>query len=321
MSEVILFGEPMALFIGQEYGELKDVTTFKKALAGAELNVCIGLTRLEHPTAYITKLGAKDPFGAYIFEALQKQKIDTSNISFDDSCSTGFMLKSKVKHGNPDIAYFRKNSAASHMSPADIDRISFDGVRHVHVTGISCALSESCLAAGIRLIERAHEYNVYVSFDPNLRPSLWKSPEIMAKTLNDVALRCDMVLPGVSEGELLTGMHTVKEIADYYLCKGVKDVVIKTGKEGAYVQNADIQEQVPCFPVEKFAKVVDTVGAGDGFAVGVISGRLEGLSLRDAAMRGNIIGGLQLTVEGDNEGLPTREKLDAAVQSWKLFST
>jgi 2-dehydro-3-deoxygluconokinase len=52
------------------------------------------------------------------------------------------------------------------------------------------------------------------------------------------------------------------------------------------------------------------VGAGDGFAVGVISGRLEGLSLKDAAMRGNIIGGLQLTVEGDNEGLPNRARLE-----------
>lgn len=316
MAEVILFGEPMALFIGQEYGELKNVTTFKKGLAGAELNVCIGLTRLEHPTAYITKLG-KDPFGTYIFESLQKQAINTANVSFDDTASTGFMMKSKVEHGNPDIFYFRKNSAASRIGPKDIDRISFEGVRHVHVTGISCALSESCLAAALRLIERAHEHNIYVSFDPNLRPSLWKSPEIMAKTLNDVSCRCDMVLPGVSEGEILTGLHTAPEIANYYLSKGVKDVVIKTGKEGAYVQNASMHAQVPCFPVEKFAKVVDTVGAGDGFAVGVISGRLEELSLKDAAMRGNIIGGLQLTVEGDNEGLPNRKQLAEAMKHLK----
>ena len=318
MAEVILFGEPMALFIGQEYGELKNVTTFKKALAGAELNVCIGLTRLEHPTAYITKLG-KDPFGTYIYESLQQQSIDTANVSFDDAASTGFMMKSKVERGNPDIFYFRKNSAASRISLEDIDKISFGGVRHVHVTGISCALSESCLAAALRLIERAHEHKIYVSFDPNLRPSLWESPEIMAKTLNDVACRCDMVLPGISEGEILTGLQSAPEIADYYLSKGVKDVVIKTGKEGAYVQNASLRAQVSCFPVEKFAKIVDTVGAGDGFAVGVISGRLEGLSLKDAAMRGNIIGGLQLTVEGDNEGLPTREELKTAEQCWESF--
>lgn len=307
----------MALFIGQEYGALKDVTTFKKGLAGAELNVCIGLTRLKHSTTYITKLGSKDPFGEYIFEGLKKEGIDTANISFDAEHATGFMLKSKVKNGNPDTAYFRKNSAASCIGTKDIDRVSFDGVRHVHVTGIPCALSDSCLAASMRLIERAHENNVYVSFDPNLRPSLWKNEEIMAKTLNDVACRCDMVMPGISEGEILTGRKTAEEIADYYLAKGVKDVVIKTGRSGAYACNAGVRIQVPSFPVEDFAKVVDTVGAGDGFAVGVISGRLESLSLKDSVMRGNIIGGLQLTVEGDNEGLPTREQLAQAMTHLK----
>lgn len=314
MAEVILFGEPMALFIGEEYGSLKDVTTYKKAMAGAELNVCIGLTRLEHSTAYLTKLGGADPFGPYLYENIRKEGIDVSGISFDHNHATGFMLKSKVREGNPDTAYFRKNSAASFLGPEDIDHVSFDGVRHVHVTGIPCALSESCLEATLHLIERAHDNHVFVSFDPNLRPSLWKSKEIMARTLNDVACRCDMVMPGLSEGEVLTGLHGAEEIADYYLGKGVRDVVIKTGRQGAYAQNSSVKVQVPSFPVESFAKVVDTVGAGDGFAVGVISGRLEGLSLKDAVMRGNIIGGLQLTVEGDNEGLPNREQLRDAMK-------
>lgn len=314
MAEVILFGEPMALFIGQEYGALKDVTTFKKALAGAELNVCIGLTRLGHPVTYVTKLGAKDPFGAYLYEGIRAQGIDVSGISFDNAHPTGFMLKSKVEHGNPDTAYFRKNSAASCLGPEDIDRVSLSDVRHVHVTGIPAALGKSCLAATLRLIERAHENGIYVSFDPNLRPSLWESEAVMARTLNDIACRCDMVMPGLSEGEILTGLKSAEEIADYYLAKGVKDVVIKTGRQGAYAKNASVKVQVPSFPVEDFAKVVDTVGAGDGFAVGVISGRLEGLSLKDSVMRGNIIGGLQLTVEGDNEGLPTHEQLKEAMK-------
>ncbi len=319
MAEVILFGEPMVLFSGLEYGALKDVDNYRKSLAGAELNVCIGLTRLEHKTTYITKLGAHDPFGASIYEGLQKEKIDVSNVSFDEENLTGFMLKAKAKNGDPDTFYFRKNSAASHISPADIEKVSFDGVRHVHVTGIPCALSESCLAASERLIERAHANGVYVSFDPNLRPSLWKDRETMAKVLNDIACRCDMVMPGISEGKILTGYDRPEQIAGYYLAKGVKDIVIKTGRTGAYVENASVHAQVPSFPVEKFAKVVDTVGAGDGFAVGVISGRLENLPLQEAAMRGNVIGGLQLTVPGDNEGLPTRAGLRDAIERGKAF--
>ena len=71
---------------------------------------------------------------------------------------------------------------------------------------------------------------------------------------------------------------------------------------------------VPGFPV---AKVVDTVGAGDGFAVGVMSGLLEGLELGEALKRGAWIGARAVQVLGDSEGLPTREELGAAELSWR----
>lgn len=312
MAKVILFGEPMTLFTAQEFGSLKDAKTFKKSLAGAELNVCIGLKRLGHTPLYITKLGKNDPFGSYIYESLQGKGFDLSGVSFDDEHLTGFMLKSKSHE--PDTAYFRKDSAASHITPEDIDNVSFENVSHVHITGIPCALSESCLKAVLRLAERAKENNIYVSFDPNLRPSLWHDKSVMAETLNRIACMSDMVMPGISEGKTLTGFDEPEKIADYYLSKGVKDVVVKVGPKGAYVKNAKVNTYLPCFDTDK---VVDRVGAGDGFAVGVISGRLEGLPIEDAVMRGNIIGALQTTVEGDNEGLPTREVLERCVASVK----
>ena len=59
----------------------------------------------------------------------------------------------------------------------------------------------------------------------------------------------------------------------------------------------------------KVENVVDTVGAGDGFAVGVISALLEGKTLPQAVARGNKIGSLAIQVQGDSEGLPTRAQL------------
>mgnify|MGYP000850267377 CR=1 len=312
MAKVVTFGEPMVLFTAQESGPLKDARTFKKSLAGAELNVCIGLKRLGHTPLYITKLGKNDPFGAYIYDSMRDRNFDLSGISFADKHLTGFMLKNKSRE--PETAYFRKDSAASHITPKDIDNIPFDEISHVHITGIPCALSESCLAATFRLIERAKENKVYLSFDPNLRPSLWPDKATMAETLNRIACQSDMVMPGISEGKTLTGFCKPEEIADYYLSKGVKDVAVKIGPKGAYVKSATVDAYLPCFDS---GKIVDRVGAGDGFAVGVISGRLEGLSLKDAVMRGNIIGALQTTVEGDNEGLPTREILEKCESSIK----
>lgn len=306
MSKVVLFGEPMALLISEEEGQIKDVTNFRKKVAGAELNVCIGLNRLEHTPIFITRLGKNDPFGNYIYDTLKSENLDMTNISMDDKKLTGFMLKNRVLKGDPEIFYYRKNSAASNISPKDLNNIKFDEIDQVHVTGIACAVSESCLLTAHVLVDRAKSNGVFVSFDPNIRKSLWPDEETMISSINDIAFKSDMVMPGITEGELLTGENTPEGIADFYMNKGVKIVIVKTGPNGCYYKTETGSGYVDGVKVDK---VVDTVGAGDAFACGVISGRLEGLSAEKYVMRGNIMGAMQVQVEGDNEGLPTKEVL------------
>lgn len=305
MSRVLLIGEPMALFIAQQEGSLDSVEDFKRALAGAEVNVAIGLKRLGHEPSYMTKLG-DDPFGKYVFDFLEKEGIDASNVVFDKDHPTGFMLKSRVSQGDPKVFYFRRGSAASTISPEDISKIDIASFDRVHVTGITPALSMSCREAMFKLIEIAKEKGVPVSFDPNLRPTLWKSKEEMVEVINRLASKADMVLPGISEGNILTGSEDPKKIAEFYINLGVKTVVIKVGSKGAYVRTNSQEYLVEGYKVEK---VVDTVGAGDGFAVGIISGLLENLELKDAVKRGNAIGALQVMAPGDNDGLPDRSGL------------
>lgn len=305
MSEIILFGEPMAMFVADYVGNLEDIEKFTRSLAGAEVNVCIGLKRLGYDVSYVTKLGV-DPFGKYIKNFLINEGIDTSHITFDANYPTAFQIKSKTNVGDPEVVYFRKGTAASHFSKEDMEKIDFEGVRHVHVTGIPPALSQTCREATYEMIRKAKEKGLFVTFDPNLRPSLWSSKEEMVRVINDIASKCDMILPGIAEGLTLTGSEDPKKIADFYLKLGVKTVIVKIGGKGAYVRTQDEAYTVPGF---KVPKVVDTVGAGDGFAVGIISGLLENLSLKDAVIRGNAIGSLQVMVPGDNEGLPDRTKL------------
>ena len=311
MSEVILFGEPMALFVADMVGPLEDVEHFTRSLAGAEVNVCIGLTRLGHKATYITRLG-DEPLGKYIKKFLTKEGIGTEFITVDPVYRTGIQLKNKVVEGDPFAPYYRKGSAVSHISADEIDAIDFEGIKHVHITGIPPALSESCRQATYRLFERAKENNVFISFDPNLRPALWESKEVMIAIINDLASKADMVLPGTTEGLILMGSENPDEIADFYLNLGVKTVIIKLGCQGAYVKTEKESYIVEGFHVEK---VIDTVGAGDGFAVGVISGRLEGLPLKECVRRGNAIGAIQVQHISDNEGLPTIEELDIFISS------
>ena len=306
MSRVLLIGEPMALLIADTVGPLAEVESFTRKLAGAEVNVCIGLTRLGHEATYVTRLG-RDPFGDYTKTTLEKEGISTEFVTFDDEYKTGMMLKGKVASGDPHVAYYRKGSAASKMTPEQMDAVDLSGFDLVHMTGILPALSPECRLATKRLMERAKAAGITVSFDPNLRPTLWESKEIMAETLNDLARLADLVLPGIEEGLTLMGSDDPAAIADFYQELGAKQVVVKVGPDGAYARDGDISTMIPGFKVDT---VVDTVGAGDGFATGVISGIIEGLSLNDAVLRGNAIGSIQVQHVSDNECLPTRAGLE-----------
>ena len=314
MKKTLLFGEPMALLMADETGPLDTCEHFTRGLSGAEVNVAIGLTRLGHEVEYLTRLG-DDPFGHYIMRELQKQHIGTEMITYDTVFRTGIQLKERVEDGrDPYAPYYRKGSAASHICVEDIDKIDLTDIELVHVTGIPAALSASALDATIRLMQRAKENNITLTFDPNLRPALWKSQEYMIEVINRLSALADVILPGIGECEILLGTRSKEQITSYYHSLGIKLVVMKDGKNGAFVSQKCatglVQTTVPGYHVEH---VVDTVGAGDGFAVGFLSGILEGVSVQECAKRANAIGALQVQHRGDNEGLPDREQLKEAM--------
>lgn len=306
-TEFVLAGEAMALFIARSEKPLEEVTQWESAIAGAELNVAIGLSRLGHRASYLTALG-DDVFGRMIRAFLKKNNISDALAFTNPDRQTGFMLKGKVSRGDPPIQYFRKGSAASALGVEETTSC-LDGREggFLHMTGIFPALSESALAASEALMRAAREKGMTVTFDPNLRPQLWKDQRTMAETLNRLAGYADVFLPGVKEGKILCGEETPDGIAGYYLARGVKTVVVKTGAKGAYAATKDERVEEPTFRAEK---IVDTVGAGDGFAAGVISAMAEGLPLRECVRRGNAIGTLQIMSVGDNTGLPDREQLE-----------
>lgn len=305
---VMLIGEPMGLFIAKESGTLEDINEFTTAIAGAEINVSIGLKRLGHDVIYITKLG-KDPFGKKVEKLLDSNSIDRNFVSYSDERFTGFMLKSKVNNGDPDIYYYRKNSAASTINVKDLQRINIEKCDYLHITGIFPALNKDTFEATLYLMKRAKELRKTIFFDPNLRPQLWGGQDKMIKGINDLAVYADYILPGISEGKILTNKENKEDISDFYHLLGIKNVIIKLGSKGAYI-SVKTETGKETHIIEGFkAKVVDTVGAGDGFASGVISAIAEGLDISKAVKRGNAIGAMQVMSIGDNDGLPNRDEL------------
>lgn len=307
--DVVTLGEPMVLFVAQQPGRLEEVGAYTRFTAGAELNVATGLSRLGLRVRYVTRLG-DDSFGRYLRAEIEREGIDTRHVALDTAHPTGFMLKTLAAGGSdPAVEYFRRGSAASRLSPADLPQGTLAQARHLHLTGITPALSASCRALAFEAAALARRSGCTVSFDPNLRPRLWPSEEEMRACLNELAAACDWVMPGLAEARLLTGRQGEDEIADFYLERGAKLVAIKLGPQGAYCATPGARARVPGVPV---ARVVDTVGAGDGFAVGLVSALLEGLGVQAAVARGNAVGARVVQFPGDSDGLPTRAQLGEA---------
>lgn len=308
--DVALFGEAMMLLVADRPGPLENAQAFHKRTAGAETNVAIGLSRLGLKVGWASRLGT-DSMGRSLIATMRGEGIDCSHVICDATQRTGFQFKGRVTDGSdPPIEYHRKGSAASQMGPADVDEAWLRSARHLHATGVFAAISDTSLQASLKTMEVMRAAGRTISFDTNLRPTLWSSTETMRHWVNELASRADWVLPGIEEGLLLTGHTQPEDVARFYRERGAKLVVVKLGAEGAYY-DSDVAGtgRIDGFPVKE---VIDTVGAGDGFAAGVVSALLEGRSVPDAVRRGAWIGARAVQVLGDTEGLPTRAELEEA---------
>ncbi|MBT2657643.1 sugar kinase [Bacillus sp. ISL-18] len=311
-ADVVTIGESMVLF--QPMGEkgIKYESLFTKSLAGAESNVAIGLTRLGKKVRWISKVG-NDPFGDFILATLAGEGVDVSHALRDKGSPTAVYFKETKAFGDPTVYYYRKNSAASKMEPSDVRPEWLEGARHLHVTGITPALSENAAAAIRQTMELSREMGITISLDPNLRRKLWSEEQARRVLLSLIPL-CDVFLPGEEEAEFLIGKQSIEDYGKQFLGMGPKVVALKLGEEGSIGFIEGNSMKVAPHAVQH---VIDTVGAGDAFAAGFVSVFLDNqtamtpASLEKALTRANIMGALATQFKGDWEGIPALEELEA----------
>lgn len=302
--EVITFGESMVLFSPDSTGPLRYVNNFYKSIAGAESNVIIALARLGHKVGWFSKLG-DDEFGRYIQFIIRGENVDTSRVKIDKERNTGILFKERFAHVNPNVYYYRKNSAAGNLSVEDIDEEYIKSSKILHITGITPALSQNAQKAVLKAVSVAKENGVLVSFDPNIRLKLWSLQEAKPVLLK-IAKYSDIIFPGIDEGKMLLGLDNPEEIAASFMERGCSTVAVKLGKQGCFVKNKEESHYVGGYVVER---PEDTVGAGDGFAAGFLSGMLRNLNIKECGEYANGVGAMATLVRGDMEGFPTFNQL------------
>ncbi len=271
-------------------------------MAGAESNVAIGLARFGHTVRWCGRVGA-DEVGAFILRTLRAESVAVDTVVVDTTRPTGLMLAERRVGDVSRVSYYRAGSAGSALAAMEAAASVADAPRLLHVTGITPALSPSAADAVAVAVRAARDAGALVSVDVNYRSKLW-TPEQARPVLSSLVRTTDIVIASEDELGLVAPAGEVLAAADLGEA-GVSHLVVTRGARGATVWHDGTSHHAPAVPVA----VRDTIGAGDAFTAGYLSGVLDGLYPAGALHRGTVTAAFAVAAVGDWEGLPTRSEL------------
>lgn len=287
--EIVCIGETMALITPTD-SRLAEAAEASVGLAGAESNVAAGVASTGHRVAWASRLGA-DPLGDRVASELERRGVELW-VERDDAAPTGVMFKDPGAESSS-VYYYRSGSAASRMEQGFLDPSRLDGVRIVHTTGITPALSASCRQMVDRLFTDARAAGALVSFDVNDRRPLW-SRDDAAETLARLADAADITFVGRDEAERIWGTVTPTEIRAFL--PNCALLIVKDGDVGATAFEGEAE---PVFVPAPVVDVVEPVGAGDAFASGFLAATLDGEDLASRLSAGHAAAERVLTIAAD----------------------
>ncbi|GGP01173.1 sugar kinase [Nonomuraea glycinis] len=309
MTDLVTFGETMALFAARRTGPLRFARDFDLGLGGAESNVAIGVARLGHAVRWIGRVGA-DEFGDLIRSTLAGEGVDVR--ALPDEAATGLMIKGRRTADHIDVTYYRQGSAGSRLTPADLDPELIRDARVLHLTAITPALSASCRESVRHAVTVARAAGVTVSLDINYRRALWP-PDEAGAWLREMIGQVDVLFATEAEGRLITaagpgpvgGGTEPAELARALGAFGPRHVLVKLGSQGAIEWSGGRLLRAEPYQVTE----VDPVGAGDGFAAGWLADWLAGATPERRLETACAAGAFAVTSQGDWESLPRRDDL------------
>jgi 2-dehydro-3-deoxygluconokinase len=306
--DLLTLGESMVSL--RSAGPLSAGGALTMHVAGAESNVAVGVARLGHRAVWAGVVGA-DPHGDFILRQLRAEGVGLQHRE-DAARRTGVMFLEQRTADITRAFYYRSGSAGSTLSPEDVDRVLQPGIRILHLTGITAALSPESRKAVEYAAERAAAEGMVVSLDVNYRSKLW-SREEARQVLTPLARHATILVASDDELGLVAAVPAATRdpdaaeaaMAAELLGRGVSEVVVKRGAAGAGVHTADGRWEAPAVPVTS----IDTVGAGDAFTAGYLSALLDGADVPGRLQRGALLGAFAVSTAGDWEGLPARAEL------------
>lgn len=320
MFDLITIGRiSMDLFgnIGVPFAE---IDTFINGVGGSPSNIAIGTSRLGLNTILLTAVG-HDRIGDYVLRALQDDGVITDYIPQKKQGQTGLAILGVQPPDNFPLTFYRQDPSDIYINIDDVDALPLAETAQVLLSGTGLSRGD-CVQASLYLAERARALGKIVYIDLDLRPDQWTHKRAYGVMMRSVWPYLDVVIgteeelyaalaPNpdvVMDGGRVTSAMQV-ELTDILSSMPNKPTIVrKLGAEGVTITPADGEPMtVPSFPVA----VLNTVGAGDAFASGLIYGRTQGWDWIESGRFANACGAIVVTRHGCSTALPTVAEVES----------
>jgi 2-dehydro-3-deoxygluconokinase len=323
MFDLVAFGESMIRLSPPDFKRLEQTTTLDVNIAGAELNVAIGVSRLGLKSAWVSKL-PDNPLGRMIANKARELGVDISHVLWEKQGRAGlFFLEFGATPRASSVMYDRADSSFSNLQPGELNwgQILKD-VKCFHVTGITPALSKSAAAVTIETLKKAKELGCIVSMDLNYRAKLWE-PETAQNTLTPMMKYVNILITTSGDTRAIFGLEAENDdrLAQILLDRFPLDVAAVSFREGSSVwrcrwsgvaRTRDAAYRTRSYDID----IVDQVGRGDSFAAGFLYGYLSTTDVQMGLDYGVAFSALKHSFPGDFNWC-TRQEVEALLAAPK----
>lgn len=302
--DVVLLGETMLRLTPPNGQRIAQTKQFDIEIGGTESNTAVGLARLGLQVAWLSRL-PNSPLGEFVAQNIRRYGVDTQHVVWADESRLGLYFWEDAAAPRPNLViYDRKHSAISQMVPQELPRDLFANGRsqHLHLTGITPALSNNAAATAQHAAELAAAAGWRVSFDLNFRSKLWSAEEARAGCEPFMQL-AELLITPIRDAQTIYALDEALSPEDVLNYLGEqyphKMIVITLGADGALGldENGRIQHQ-PIIPTNG----TDRLGSGDAFAAGLLYGLYfdsASSSLANGLRWGTAMAAMKRTITGD----------------------
>lgn len=309
---ILCYGELLIDMIATNTGDLKQAQGFLKKFGGAPANTAIGLAKLGLPVGFIGKVG-DDPFGKFLKQTLDTYNVDTSSLILSKRDKTTLAFVALTEDGQRDFTFYI--GAHETISVSEVTLPENTAIFHF---GSLTQTNSTTHSTTDKLMQQARKQGSILSYDPNIRESLWGNLRHARDIILSTAKYVDVLKVNETEALLLSGENTIEKAIQTLYTPNLDALLITLGKDGCFYKTRHLEGKSNSYDV----KPVDTTGAGDAFNAGFIEALfrrkkkfsdMTGSELQECFSRATTIASLTTTKKGAITAFPSQAAIKKAL--------